>query len=257
VRTILEAEATPEELAPTIEDLAAEGKYSYEVQSDKAAIAGAEKTIRSKGFAAALSDWTKAVSRGEVSKANTALGWALYNNAANNGDTDTALSILDNMVAHQRSAAQAVQATRILKALSPETQLYGVQKSVARLQEELNERYRKGNAPELEIDRALAEQFLRARSDKERDRILRDIYRDIGRQMPSRFRDRWNAWRYLSMLGNPRTSKQCSYRSSVSRFTLPISAPPCFCWDHHISISRKRRMYENEKGPEPHRIESA
>ena len=34
---------------------------------------------------------------------------------------------------------------------------------------------------------------------------MKEIYRDIGRQMPSRFIDKWNAWRYLSMLGNPRT----------------------------------------------------
>lgn len=34
---------------------------------------------------------------------------------------------------------------------------------------------------------------------------MKEIYRDIGRQMPSRFIDKWNAWRYFSMLGNPRT----------------------------------------------------
>lgn len=29
--------------------------------------------------------------------------------------------------------------------------------------------------------------------------------KDIGKQVPSRFIDKWNAWRYLSMLGNLRT----------------------------------------------------
>lgn len=205
VRTILEAKATPDEMVPSIEKLAAKGTFSYDAYSDEKAISDAAGKITKVGWGQALTDWTESVRKGEVSKANTAMGWALYNNAANSGDAKTALSILENMVAHQRSAAQALQATRILKQLSPETQLYGVQRSVENLQEEINQRFGDGKGPELKIDQELAERFLRAKDQEARDAALRDIYRDIGRQMPSRFRDKWNAWRYLAMLGNPRT----------------------------------------------------
>lgn len=205
VRTILEAKATPDEMVPSIEKLAAKGTFSYDAYSDEKAISDAAGKITKVGWGQALTDWTESMRKGEVSKANTAMGWALYNNAANSGDAKTALSILENMVAHQRSAAQALQATRILKQLSPETQLYGVQRSVENLQEEINQRFGDGKGPELKIDQELAERFLRAKDQEARDAALRDIYRDIGRQMPSRFRDKWNAWRYLAMLGNPRT----------------------------------------------------
>lgn len=205
VRTILEANATPDEIVPTIEELALRGEYSYETYSDKQAISDAEAKIKDVGWAQALTSWTDNVRRGNVSKENTAMGWALYNNAANSGDTATALTILNNMVEHQRSAAQALQATRILKKLSPETQLYQVQRSVKNLQEEINKRYGGKKSPELKIDQELAERFLRAKDQTERDNALTDIYRDIGRQMPSRFIDKWNAWRYLAMLGNART----------------------------------------------------
>ena len=205
VRTILEAKATPDEMVPSIEKLAAKGTFSYDAYSDVDAISDAAGKITKVGWGQALTDWTESMRKGEVSKANTAMGWALYNNAANSGDAKTALSILENMVAHQRSAAQALQATRILKQLSPETQLYGVQRSVENLQEEINQRFGDGKGPELKIDQELAERFLRAKDQEARDAALRDIYRDIGRQMPSRFRDKWNAWRYLAMLGNPRT----------------------------------------------------
>lgn len=204
-RTILEAKATPDEMVPSIEKLAAKGTFSYDAYSDEKAISDAAGKITKVGWGQALTDWTESMRKGEVSKANTAMGWALYNNAANSGDAKTALSILENMVAHQRSAAQALQATRILKQLSPETQLYGVQRSVENLQEEINQRFGDGKGPELKIDQELAERFLRAKDQEARDAALRDIYRDIGRQMPSRFRDKWNAWRYLAMLGNPRT----------------------------------------------------
>ena len=205
VRTILEAKATPDEMVPTIEEMALNGEYSYEVYSDKNAISDAEEEIKRVGWAQSLSEWTKAVQKGEVSKKNTAMGWALYNNAANSGDTGTALTILSNMVEHQRSAAQALQATRILKSLSPETQLYQTQRSVDNLQTEMNKRYGDKKAPELKIDPALAEQFIQATDQETRDAVLHNIYRDIGKQMPSRFGDKWNAWRYLAMLGNVRT----------------------------------------------------
>ena len=205
VRTILEAGATPEELVPSIEKLAARGDFSYDTYTDKQAIDDAESKIRKVGWGQALGDWMADMKKGEVSKANTAMGWALYNNAANSGDTKTALTVLENMVEHQRSAAQALQATRILKKMSPETQLYGVQRSVENLQEELNSRYGKKKGPELKIDQELAERFMQAKDQESRDEALKEIYRDIGRQMPSTFLDKWNAWRYLAMLGNPRT----------------------------------------------------
>ena len=204
VRTILEAKATPEVMVPSIQELAADGTYSYQSYSDEAALSDAEAKIRDVGWGKALEDWNKAVRSGEVSKANTAMGWALYDHSANSGDTATALMVLNNMVEHQRSAAQAVQATRILKQMNPETQLYGVQRSVANLQKEINERYGKKGV-KLIINEDLAERFMKAETQTERDNVLADIYRDIGRQMPSSFMDKWNAWRYLSMLGNPRT----------------------------------------------------
>lgn len=204
VRTILEAEATPDTAVQNIEELTATGVFSYETYTDKAAIADAENTIRDKGYATALAEWSESVGKGEVSKANTATGWALYNAAANAGDIKSAMTVLTKMVGHQRNAAQAVQATRILKSMSPEGQLYGVQRSVGNLQEELKKEYGK-NAPDLKIDPNLAENLLKAKDQKARDEATKELFRDIGRQMPSRFVDKWNAWRYLAMLGNPRT----------------------------------------------------
>ena len=215
VRTILEAKATPEEAVPTIEKMVEDGVFSYDSYTDKQAINDAEEYIKTYGWDESLDDWFDAVSKGEVSKEITTMGWALYNNAANLAATTTSeterttaiktsLKILDAMVKHQRSAAQALQATRILKKMSPETQLYGVQKSVEAFQKELTDKYG-DKAPDLKIDESLAEQFLTAKTEEARAEVEAKIYKDIGRQMPSRFIDKWNAWRYLAMLGNTRT----------------------------------------------------
>ncbi len=215
VRTILEAEATPDEAVPTIEKMVEDGIFSYDVYTDKQAIENGEDYIKKHGWEESLLDWFGAVEKGEVSKDITTTGWILYNHAANKAATETdvdarkeavktSIRILDAMVKHQRSAAQALQATRILKKLSPEAQLYGVQKSVEALQQELKNKYDK-KAPDLKIDEDLAEQFLNAKTPEERTAAEVEIYKDIGRQMPSNWMDKWTAWRYIAMLTNPRT----------------------------------------------------
>ena len=204
VRTVMEAAATPDAMVPTIQEMVEKGEFSYEVAGDKAAIEKAEAIIRDKGFQAALMDWTGTLAAGTVSKQNTATGWALYNAAAQAGDVKTAADIMSKLVYHQRNAAQAVQATRILKQMSPGAQLYGIQRSVQNMQEELQSKYG-DKAPNLKIPDELVENYLNAESQQERDEAEKQIYISIGKQMPSTFQDKWNAWRYLAMLFNFRT----------------------------------------------------
>lgn len=203
IRTVLEAKATPDAMIPTLERMVAKGDFSYDRYTDKQAISDAESRIKTEGWQKTLNKWKSSTKEG-ISKENTAIGWALYNNAANSGDVETALDVLDTIVKRQRNAAQALQATRLLKQQDPSTQLYAAQRSVENLTEDLKKQYGE-KAPDLKIDRDLAEKFLNAKDDDARTEAMKEIYRDIGRQMPSRFIDKWNAWRYLSMLGNPRT----------------------------------------------------
>ena len=203
IRTVLEAKATPDAMVPTLERMVAKGDFSYDRYTDKQAISDAESRIKTEGWQKTLNKWKNSTKEG-ISKENTAIGWALYNNAANSGDVETAIDVLDTIVKRQRNAAQALQATRLLKQQDPSTQLYAAQRSVENLTEDLKKQYGE-KAPDLKIDRDLAEKFLNAKDDDARTEAMKEIYRDIGRQMPSRFIDKWNAWRYLSMLGNPRT----------------------------------------------------
>ena len=215
VRTVLEAEVTPDTALPTIEKMVEDGVFSYDVYTDKQAIQDAQDMLKGYGWVSTYTDWMNDVKDGIVSKQHTVQGWAIYNNAVNRAAEATtedakkeamevALNTLDMLVRHQRNAAQALQATRVLKKLSPETQLYGIQKSVNAFQKELIDKYGK-KAPNLKIDEELAEKFLGAETQEERDIAMKEIYKDIGRKMTSRFVDKWNAWRYLAMLGNPRT----------------------------------------------------
>lgn len=204
VRTILEGKATPEFALPGIKQLVAEGAFSYEALGDKTVVENANAQLESEGWSNTYARWSKDMDKGVYNKANTAMGFVLYNNAVNSGDTQAAMDILRNLVMSQRTAAQATQATRILKTLSPEAQLYAAQRSIDSLQREITQRYG-DKAPQLKISEALAEDYMQAATQQAREAALDKIYQDIGSQLPSSIADRWNAWRYLSMLGNPRT----------------------------------------------------
>ena len=71
VRTVMEADATPEAALPTLEKMVADGEFSYEVYSDKRAISDASSRIKDVGRLKALDKWRKDVRNGKVSKSGT------------------------------------------------------------------------------------------------------------------------------------------------------------------------------------------
>ena len=59
--------------------------------------------------------------------------------------------------------------------------------------------------PNVTISPELAQNFLNAKTEYEVIQAKQAIYKHIGQQMPSNWQDKFNAWRYTSMLGNFRT----------------------------------------------------
>ena len=204
VRTIMEADVTPDAAIPVLENEIVKGSFSAMPITDQAAAGRAEAAINRVGYDQALADWRADVRAGRVSKDSVAVGEALYNAAVSAGDTKSAVKIAIDLATQVRSAAQALQAVRMLKKMSPAAQLYGVKQSVDNLQKQLQGQYG-DRAPDLVIDETLAANFLNAKTDAERTAAEEALYKDIARQIPANFSDKWNAWRYLSMLGNPRT----------------------------------------------------
>lgn len=204
VQTALGSEATSSEAVGAITDEVARGNFSRAVITDRASLARAERTITENGFQRALADWTATVRSGKVSKDTTTLGLTLYNTAINAGNVNTGIQILTDIVDNARTAAQATQAMNILNKLSPEGRLYGIQRTVSNLQQELERKY--GDlAPGLKIDERLAADFLNAADEDARLAALNELYKDIANQVPQSWYDKLNAWRYFSMLFNPRT----------------------------------------------------
>ena len=135
------------------------------------------------------------------------MGICLYNNAVANGDYATALDVLDGIVNLGKNGAQAVQAVRILNKLSPEGRLYVAAKAVDNINAEIKAKYG-DRAPDISVDEDLFAEYADALKNGD-DAAIRDAWeaveQNIADQIPSNWLDRLNNWRYLSMLGNPRT----------------------------------------------------
>lgn len=204
VQSAIGSDITSAEDVGEITNLIAQHGLDRAVITDRAAQSRAQSTISEKGWDAALRDWTAEVRSGKVSKDLTILGLELYNNAVNSGHAREAVEILTDLADSVRSGAQSTQVMHLLQKLTPQGQLYGIQRTVQNLKRELVERY-KDKAPDLTLNEDLVSNFLSAETDAERAAALDAIYQDVANQMPVRWIDKLNAWRYLSMLGNPRT----------------------------------------------------
>ena len=207
VSTIANSGMTPAEFSDALREDAALGKFSHIAYSDEEALKKANRTIEIDGWDQALANYKAEINSGRVSKDNTVMGIALYNNAVNSGDYATAMDIASLMVKNSTNTAQSLQAMRILNKLSPECRLYLAAKSIENIEEDLNERY-KDNKADIHVDKILYDEYAKALRQGDEDGIKTawaNIEQSVAQQINATWYEKLNNFRYLAMLGNPRT----------------------------------------------------
>lgn len=106
---------------------------------------------------------------------------------------------------HMTESGQAIQAlakwTRD-SAVGAETAL---DKAVADINKKYKNRIDSGKMSAIEVNPELLAELNGTQTRAERDAVMNKIAVDIGSKMPAGILDKIRAWRYLSMLGNPRT----------------------------------------------------
>ena len=215
-RTVYEAKATPAERLQTIEDVVAKGQVSDFPIENKITGNRARAKLKRDGWTKAYTDWISDVRAGKVSADLMAMGAHLLNNAGNNTEA-TAEQYAELFIEYaelNRNAGRSLQAARILKTLSPEGKLYGLQRYVDKMNEEAEQRAskKKGFDPEkwakeqkITIDPELMQRYRDAKTDEERDVVMTELQQSIADQMPASLSEKLNNWRYLAMLGNFKT----------------------------------------------------
>ena len=222
VSTILNAPITSNEMAPVLEQSVAEGRFDYMPVTDRAAMDTANRTIdREGGYEKAAARFTAKVELGQrVTKEDYALGVQCYNEAVAAGDAATALELAGDLADAARTGAQVTQAANLLNRLTPAGKLLTLRRYVDKLNRESrpkqNRRRSELTADERRaafvdeaslyaIDEQLATDYMMAETDEARSAAWQAIIDDIASRVTPTVKEKWDYWRYTSMLTNPVT----------------------------------------------------
>ena len=127
-----------------------------------------------------------------------AVGERLLMDYAKAGDVDNTMKLTSELAEVMTRAGQTVQAARLLKKMTNAGQLYYLQRQINRIN-------RNNPNANVELNPALVDDLLKAKTDQERGKAVEALSKDAGQQLPPSWKTRLNAWRYFAMLGNPRT----------------------------------------------------
>lgn len=203
--TVRDAAVTPDAVKQSINENIEAGGYRYIPESNADAVASARESIKENGYDSVLRSWTAEVARGKTSNDLFATGAVLYNEAIQIGNTKLALDILTDYQMLGTNTAQGLQAASIIKNLTPDGQLYIMQKDVKKLNDSRSETAKRKRPEGYKIDPELADAFINAKDAAARDAAVTAIQQDIAAQIPASFAEKWRALRYLNMLGNVKT----------------------------------------------------
>ena len=211
------ASITPDEMVDLIQKMEGDGLLSFDRRTNAAAMEAAGREISARGVEETRRQIAHRVDTGKTKDGDIAQAMMLYAHYANNGDMDNASEMMVDLAAMANRAGRDLQLFRVLRMMTPEGQLLAVQKTIQRSVDRVNRRRNGRNqvAP-VAIPESMASDYMKAAKaadgkpadsaeHKKLAEIENAIYKYAGSQIPASFIDKWNAWRYMAMLGNAKT----------------------------------------------------
>ncbi len=217
------AEVTTDKMANTIEELVQDGSLGFDVRHNQDSINKAAENIIQRGVAATRKQITNAVSKGKIRDGDVEqaiLLYAMYNSKDTDAARDNASEILVDLATMANITGRNLQMFRMLRQLTPEGQVMTIKKQVQKnidsmiqsgavkkgytteIDPELMQEYRKAAQENM---RAVSESQKKASAEKMQT-IMDTIYAIEASKMPATMKAKWDAWRYMSMLGNVKTN---------------------------------------------------
>ena len=201
VRTALESAQVPDGFVNGITQDVMNDVYSYVPSSNESAMRQAVSIVEEQGLEQAVKQWEASVNgkRGP-DKNDIALGEYLLTLAGKNNDPALASKLIIDLATAGTNAGQVVQAMSMLKRMTPEGRLLSLQRVAEKINRDRPDSHVK--VPEAIIEKI---QRINPQDTEAIDNAVQEGLVALAEQVPAKWLDKWNAWRYLAMLGNPRT----------------------------------------------------
>ena len=192
--------------AISIEDLDP-NKIYYTPIGNKTTLDKANKNLKKLGYEESIKYIQNKLSTGErISASDVALSERLIQEAVQKGDTKTAQELIMDTAILGTEYGQTIQALSIIQKLTPEGQLKMLDKIVMREKSKGNKTFEG-----VEITPEMVEKILKAYNkdgtynQDDLNRRVEEVKQEIADQLKTTVGEKIDAWRYLSMLGNPKT----------------------------------------------------
>lgn len=195
--------STDQNMAPELRESFREDPEMYFRLGNQKTLAKAQ-AIFDAGFEGARSTLEQAIGQAQAGRKlppeMVPLSRMVANQLARNGDVYGARKILSDISVELTEAGRLGQAAAILRGTDAATKVQTIEGLVKRMNEKFG-----SPKQQITMNDALIQKYTEARTDSERDAALDDIYQNIADQVPSTLVDKFNALRYLNMLGNLKT----------------------------------------------------
>ena len=189
----------------TPDDIPNDVRY-YQVKSNKKTLAAANAMLEKNGYENSKQYFKARMEAKKLNVEDIVLGERLIQEAAKSGDAEGLRELIVDVSVIGTELGQKVQALSLIRRLSPEGQLLAMTRTVERGQkrgdksfegveitDDMSKRITDVVKPDGTYDQA------------ELNAAVEDVKQQIADQMSVSLREYLNGWRYLSMLGNPKT----------------------------------------------------
>ena len=216
------AEVTPDSMASTIEELVQEGALGFDRKSNQSALNDAAKVIENSSPSAITRRITTNIANGKIKDGDIEQAMLLYSHYANkNGERAQAQAaeLMVDLTTMAHMTGRNLQLFKLLRKLTPEGQVMTVKRIVEQNVESMIRSGKASKDSKVEINEQLLEDYKKAAAENARavsaeqkaesearmQEIQQAIMADAASQIKSTFKAKWDAWRYMAMLGNGKT----------------------------------------------------
>lgn len=181
------------------------GTDTYVPESNSKQLELADDRISTTGADSELASLlSRATTGGTIKAEDIAIGERLIQYYSKTGNKTKLQDAIQATAMAGTTAGQTVQAMSLLNHQTPEGQAVWLQRSVDKMNKDLK-RTRGEDAVQFKLTPEMLNKITNSENAKVLEQNLNEVYKELGQQVTKTTAQKIDAWRYFSMLANPRT----------------------------------------------------
>lgn len=213
------AAVTSDRFVSTIQELVVEGALGHDIKSHKQTLQEAADYIKANSPASVRRKVTEAAMSGKATDQDIAAAmilWADYNQSKSENRQSEAAELFVDLQQMATKAGRDLNLFNLIRKMTPQGQTKTVKIRVRRYVDSLNKGRSQKKQVEVNVPQELLDAHTKAVEAAAKEGVNpeesaavkqaeQDIYKYAASQIGSTLKEKWDAWRHMSMLGNLKT----------------------------------------------------